>query len=540
MAEGSVQPTFIGILDEGQQAPALFLPGGLADSFADDEELKVRDDHHGYKQGDAQSNGDCPGKHLHKVIELSCQGEQEGKEGNADGQSGRENSLEEFPGTADGGVPARNSLPDFFQIAVNDDDGVVHNHPEDDNQGRQGDRVELHPAQIHDGQRDKDAHGNGGGRNGGHPEGKQQHGHQDDRQNGQEELLEEGGYGVPDHFRLVGNTQDMDVLREFLLEGFQHLVHLSSVLYNIVSGLHLHGNQQAFPSVILDVAFRLRVFAYDPGDIPEPDEVSLRVGIHNLFPDFFFGLVGGRDVDGVFGALIVNVSAHRGESLQEQIAQEGAGGDSVGRELFGIQVDADLLGLQPVVPDFGHRFHPAQPVFQLLKVCFQLPVGTLVAFQGDEQGGGLPEIVVRHERQYARGQAALEGIEPVVQFGPEFISTLHPVVEFHKHNHHAVSRHRVGLASFDLLEPKEVFLHLLGELVFHLPGTGPGVHPNHQALPDGEFRKFLPGHVHQGVHPQQHENSGYQQHNLPVPHGPFNETCLVVHLTALLRPKSRC
>lgn len=541
-AEGPVEGVAVPPLDGVEHGAALFLAGafGLAlfEPFLDEDVFQIGDEDHGEHEGGHQGDGDGPREVAQEVEELPAHGHEQGEEDDADAEGGEEDGTEVVFGAGHGGVPPGHASVEVVEVGVDDDDGVVDDHPEHDDQGGEGHGVQGNAADVHDADGDEDADGDGGGGDNGGAEGEEDHHHENHYDDGNHQVAHEGGDGLVDDFRLVGDALDLNVGGQFLLEGGEDFVDFLAVLNDVVAFAHLHGEDDGFAAVAGDVAVGGIVFADDAGDVAQADDVPLWVGVDDLLGDLVFGVVDGREVDGEFLPGGFDGTAGGGEALGEEPGCQGALVEAVDGEFVGIKISGNLLFLQAVPPQVRHGFDPAQPPFEVVEVLLEFAVGFVFGLQGDQQGGGVAEVVVHDEGEYAGGKLHFEAGDAVLDLGPHFVFVVDVVVQLDHDVDDAVLREGVGLGFLDFFVSEEEAFEGLGKLLFDFGGGGAGVDPHHEALPDGEGGKFLLGHHPQPVDAECDEKSDDQEHDPVVAHAGFydadpfhNSSTLVPSLT---------
>ena len=116
------------------------------------------------------------------------------------------------------------------------------------------------------------------------------------------------------HFGLVGDTVKTDVRRQERGGLRQLLIHLVTERNDIVSGHHLHIENQTRSTVKLYILFGCLVAPLDIGYIFEPYGTSgHRIGPYNLLLQLIFGHVRYDHLQGTVGIL---VTAYGSQSLQ--------------------------------------------------------------------------------------------------------------------------------------------------------------------------------------------------------------------------------
>ena len=509
VGEGPVEHLVIGRLHPSRDGIAR----GRHLSGLDDEHLEERDDGDGQQERHHQVDRDRHGEVAQGVVEGALHRQQQGIEDDADAERRQHHRHEVLHGRADGGLARLVALADIFQIAVDDDDGVVDHHAQHHDEGGQRDDVELDAQQIHDGDADEGAQGDGDGRHDGRPQGEQHHHDQDDDGHRDEQVAQKVADAQTDHLGLVGNARDGDVggqLRR--AEVVEHAVDVAAVLHDVVAGSHLEGQKHAGVTVLLDIAGLAVVFAHHAGHVAHADHLARRcVAVEDHRRHLGLRVLRRRQVDGRLLGGVADAAAHGGQTLLLQLGEEHLLADAIGLQTLAVDVEAQLLLLLAVDAHVGHRRHAAQTVAQAVGVVLQLAIAALRTLDGDEQGAGVAEVVVGHEGQHALRQLLLEEGEAVLHLAPHLVLVVDVVVQPDHDHAHAVLGRRRGLLAVDFLIGEQIALQRTGHLLLHFLCRGSGIDGHYHALADGEGGEFVLGHDIHAIDAHQEQQHGEQQ-----------------------------
>ena len=185
-------------------------------------------------------------------------------------------------GTVYGGVPARHPFANLFKVTVYDDNGIVDNHSEGDNQGRQGHRVEFDAEGIEQSQRDEDGNRDGGSSYQSYLYGQQQHDHHHYRHDGNQQFVQEVVHTAGYYLCLIGYKIHADFRGELRLELLDDSIYFFSHLDDVFAFLHFHAQQDALRSVVLDITVGMRVLFDHGSDVFQTDYIARRIGIDYL------------------------------------------------------------------------------------------------------------------------------------------------------------------------------------------------------------------------------------------------------------------
>ncbi len=243
-------------------------------------------------------------------------------------------------GTLDGGILRFVALAKIFQIAVDDHDGIIDNHAEHHNQSCQRNDVQLNTRHVHDSHADKRAQRDGNGSNDSRAQREEHHHHQDDDSHRNEQVAQEGSDTRRNHLWLVGNTSYRDVVRQYLAAEFvKHLVDLLAIDHYIVARYHLCRQQQTRMSILFDATLIRIIFAHHAGHITDSCHLAAdRVAENNLVGYLLHTVLGSLHMDGHILIVVVNGTAHRGQSLGLQASEEHLLTDAISLQALAVNV----------------------------------------------------------------------------------------------------------------------------------------------------------------------------------------------------------
>ena len=149
-------------------------------SWPDDKHLQERNHRHGKQERHHQVDRYGHGEVLHGVVEGAFHRVKQRIEDDTDAQRGQHHRHEILLGRVDGSPLGLVTFVKILQIAVDDDDGVVDHHSQDDYECRQRDDVELDVHEVHHRNGDESTERNRYGCDDGRPQREQHHHHQND------------------------------------------------------------------------------------------------------------------------------------------------------------------------------------------------------------------------------------------------------------------------------------------------------------------------------------------------------------------------
>ena len=152
-----------------------------------------------------------------------------------------------------------------FDVVVGDHDGVVHHHAKDDDQRRNRDLVEFNSCSIEhpEGQRYSD--GDGDCRDESHPHGQEHHGHKNDGYDRDPKFTREVEDTLGYDTRLIGNELQLHIGRQRGLDLLEGFVQRLAELDDIVSFVHLDGEQDGWLATDARILGRVLVEALHIG-----------------------------------------------------------------------------------------------------------------------------------------------------------------------------------------------------------------------------------------------------------------------------------
>ena len=252
--------------------------------------------------------------------------------------------------------------------------------------------------------------------------------------------------------------------------------------------------------VLFDTTRHRVVFPFDGSDVTHPNHLtSGRVGEDDLVGNLLFGVVRILNVDGYLLIIVADAATHRGDTLRLQTGKEHLLSDAVGLEPLTIDIKTNLLFLFTKQFHVGDRGDAPQTVAQVVAVLFQFPVTALATLDGNQQGGGVAEVIVDHDGEDTCGQLRLESIQSVLNLAPHLILIVHIVIQFHHRDTHAVLRGGGGLGAVHLTKGEEVTLQRTRCLQFHFFRGSTWIDGHHHTLTDGGMGELILRH---GVHPE--------------------------------------
>ena len=279
--------------------------------------------------------------------------------------------------------------------------------------------MELNAENAENPQGDDDGDGDRHRRHSGHVEGEEEHGHPDDREDGDEKLLEEDEDRLLDGGGHIGDPVESHLPGKGRSDLRHSSVNLASELDDVVPLLHLQGEDQAPIPVALDVGVRIFVLPNDPGHVLEAEETPGGIGVDDLLGDLFLVVVPGRGVDGHDKLSVVQVTGVGDSPFALEGGEEGQRADSVMDKLLVTDIEVDLLGNLSDSLQLGDRRKPAEFILDLLHVLPHLPVAPSLRLQGEEDVGGFPEIVAPGEGDDSGGELPLQFVQAVAQLCPD-------------------------------------------------------------------------------------------------------------------------
>ena len=302
--------TVVELLDAVCQALALLPTVGHTYDFHTEE----RDDGHSDKQRDHQVDGDGPREIADGIEESTLEREQERIEERTDTDGSQRHRHKILFYGMDGSLDGRLALAHVFEIAIDDDNAVVHNHSEHHDKSGQGDNIQRNAGEIHDGHADEGAQRDGDGGHDGRAQGKQHHHHKNDDGHGQQQVAQEIMDATTHDLRQVGNPCERDIVGQFAeTEIIEHPIHLIAIGHDVVSLAHLKGEEHTRMVVLQDVALAEVIFAAHRGDIADSHHLARgRVAEDDLVGHFLLAVLRGFDVDECLLVIVDDGPCQRG------------------------------------------------------------------------------------------------------------------------------------------------------------------------------------------------------------------------------------
>ena len=135
--------------------------------------------------------------------------------------------------------------------------------------------------------------------------------------------------------------------------------------HNVVASAHFHRYYHTALAVVLDVARWFGVAAFDVGNVAQANGISAGVGIHNLFADCIFRIVGYCNVYLRIARIFFDISAYSTEALGRKFGKQNLLVDSVCRKFFGIDADGNFFLLYAESLEVAHFANRPEAVANL-------------------------------------------------------------------------------------------------------------------------------------------------------------------------------
>ena len=171
----------------------------------------------------------------------------------------------------------------------------------------------------------------------------------------------------------------------------QLFIHLFAKRHDIIPRHHLHIENKTRAAIVLHILFRRLIPPLNRGNIFESDDTAChRVRPNDLLLQFIFGKV--RDVD-LQRTMRIALSAYCAQTLQSHFGLQNGRIDAISGQTLRVNRDGYLFGLLPHNTQFAHFRNSAQTRADLLGILLQFTRTSFCALHGDEQRGGIPEII---------------------------------------------------------------------------------------------------------------------------------------------------
>src|SRR5690606_22350123 len=356
--------------------------------------------------------------------------------------------------------------------------------------------MQFDPEQVHQRQGKCHRHGNGRCGNHGYAEGQHQNDHDNNRQDGQEELPDKMRDVLVYHRRLVSNNGYFDIRRNTFPEFRQFFIHMLAELHDVIAGKHLNADNQGVFFVNLDFTRGLGIRTGQRRHVFQPDNRAVGRSADNLIGQFFLRRIEAFGIQGNLHRSLINIPRRV-------------------NFILGLQDPDNILELQPILGQFqgitGHqdlfvdiartlyfRYSRDGPehVLQLFGILFQLVIGNTFSRNPQNHGLCISKVGIDDGADYTFRQVDLFGQQELVtQLAPENVRLFDVIIELYGYDNLAVFRGRNRLGFFYFFKPEQVFLQFPGDLFFDLSGAGTGVVGNDQALRDRDFWVLPARHI---------------------------------------------
>ena len=157
-----------------------------------------------------------------------------------------------------------------------------------------------------------------------------------------------------------------------------------------------------------------------------------------------------------------------------------------------------------------------QAVGQFIAVLLELAVGTLVAFQRDEQGSSIAEVIHDEKCHNTRWQLAFEGINVMLHLVPHGAELCKLRVEENPHEAHVVHAPCRRLCAVHLIEGEDVAFQGACHLCFYLFARCTGHDSHNNSHSHSEGRKLVLRHLIKSVETEDKQYDGDKRGDAPV------------------------
>lgn len=499
MAETEVEEFGIAVLESVEEDFLDFFERTHLNFFLrfDEKEGEERDDPDGKEYAAGKSDEDCPGEKFDEVAEIAREQFEHGEEHAADGGGGENHGDEQLAGGLCGTIPAGIAFVEQIGIAVDDDDGIVNDHTQNDNHGGEGDGVEFDAEKEHDAETDSGADGDAGGGDHGGAQGEEDHHHKDDDEDAEEEVFEEAAHALVHDTGLVGDFVEIDIGGDGFADLVDGFVDGFSVGDDVVAWSHFdiehHTGMGSGGVVIGDELVEFFIAVFDGGDIFETDGLPDNGVVED---DHFAYIIDGVDRafdmdEGVaFGA--IDAAGDGAEALCGELCGDEFFVDGVLAEMVNIEGDGYFFVSVAQDLDAACLWDGAESVVELLGVGCEFAWRMVVAFDGQQHGGGVSEIVDDGDGDNALRQLGLfhEGETPT-DFGPGGIFVIDGAFEGREDEGNAVPTVGIGGIVVDVFEGEKIVFEWFGDLIFNFFGGRSRIDGRHDTCADGDLRKFV-------------------------------------------------
>src|SRR6185369_6495299 len=430
-----VDPDSVSVLEPIQQALLLRAVGlhciVIVQPLLDEESAEQGGQHDrndkGYRQRDRHGDGK-----RHDEFSGRAGDDQERQERGDDGYGRREDRDKDIAGAPPRRLGLRHLVVQEFHVVVGDHDGVVYHDPENHDERCDGYLVQRNPHRVHDGEGAAQGHRYGQGGDESDPQGQEYYGDDNHGNDSQQEFVAQIRDPLLDHPRLVGDQVQFDVGGKEHLEALEDRIQLFTKFDDVLSLLHLDGEEQARVAVVANHEGRVLIPALHVGEVLDVERVAILGDVHENVSDLLFGIEDSRGPHGHLRPVGLEItSALDGVSFPEGIHYLAWIGKIL-RDPFQAAGDQDFFRLISVGDELSHLADDAHFVVNLVRKVLQLPVSVPLAMDGNQHGDGIAEIGVHHRPHDAGGEfGALHHIQLVSQLGPEDVGVLDAVLQFH-------------------------------------------------------------------------------------------------------------
>ena len=131
-----------------------------------------------------------------------------------------------------------------IDIVIGNDNGVIHDDPEDHNERRDRNLMQRDPDCVHHPEGDAERYGNGESRDRGDPDGQQNNRDEHHRCDGEQEFMAKMRHAFLNDLRLIGDEIDPDIRRQQGINAGKNLLDSIAQFDDIFSLLHFNGEHR--------------------------------------------------------------------------------------------------------------------------------------------------------------------------------------------------------------------------------------------------------------------------------------------------------
>ena len=383
--------------------------------------------------------------------------------------------------------------------AIGHHDGVVHHHAHGDDQGPQGNPLQVDVPRRHDNERAEDGEyqttetddaGHA------HAHGERQHDQHDC--DGLSEVDHEVPHGPGHQIGLPGDFVQLDARRNHIGELVDAPIHRTAYLHGVHTGRGRQGHTDGeLPVKAHQIDRWIDIPPFDRGKVPDANDVSTP---HTLGPLNETGTGNGQRGD-LFG----RAELARGCNAETPILQVDSPGvddsilDSKGTcnilrgqaqlgELGLRSFDIDALVLDAPEIHASHAWHDGELLADDSRVTVEICIAEAVTGERHQEAEDEPEVVTDPGFAGAGGELVFDVADVLAHVVPHLRQSIRPVLVLDIDLDDGQPGPGVGVDVLHLAHLLELRLYQVGELELHLFRAGAGIRRDDGRRLDGEFR----------------------------------------------------